>query len=197
MDTSEARACIKGTRRQNQFAMEGLHRGRISTAKQWLREARKWLKTQYGEANVCLYETTRSRTGKITRVEYTVVELLPDNTAKVFDVRLYPRKQYANKSRTAYMVSRHALIRLTAEQVPLGEVFDRLMNTLSDDDNSQGAYVKEAAIYTDDGMFALVCGNGAKDPVVVKTFIRADKFKTGGKHDRATNLLNLKQETAI
>ena len=186
--TSEAQALIKGKiRRLNQSFEEFKRVPHTGTASQWLSSMTDISDAICGAENLLeQYKEHHQRTKKLLVVKRYYLVIKENSSAEILCLTFNPRKCTREIDLLPLLITHHALMRLTADQVDLVEVTTKLMlSALKLFQEKEWTVGKSASLYLTDGMFGLVKDKNEDGmlSVIVKTFIRADKFDSGSAHE--------------
>lgn len=187
--TSEAQALIKGKiRKLNQSFEEFKRVSHTGTASQWLNSMTDISDAICGAENLLeQYKERHPRTRKLLMVKRFYLVFKQNSSAEILCLTFSLRKCTRDIDLLPLLITHHALMRLTADQVNLVNVTTKLMlSALKLFQEKEWPVGKSVSLYVTDGMFGLVKDKNEDGmlSVIVKTFIRADKFDAGSAHER-------------
>ena len=187
--TSEAQALIKGKIRKLYQSFEEFKRvPHMGTASQWLNSMTDISDAICGAENLLeQYKEHHPRTKKLLIVKRYYLVFKKNSSAEILCLTFNPRKCTRDIDLLPLLITNHALMRLTADQVNVVEVTNKLMlSALKLFQEAEWPIGKSVSLYITDGMFGLVKDKNEDGliSVIVKTFIRADKFDAGSAHEQ-------------
>ena len=186
--TSEAQAIIKGKLRKLHESFEAFKRVPYTrTATQWLKSMTDISDATCGAENLLeQHDEHHSRTKKLLMVKRYYLIFKGNSSAEILCITFGPRKRTIDMDLLPLLISNHALMRLTADQMNIVAVTKKLMlSALKLFQETEWPIGKSVSLYITDGMFGLVKDKNDDGmlSVIVKTFIRADKFDVGSTHE--------------
>jgi hypothetical protein len=186
--TSEAQAIIKGKLRKLEESFQAFKRvPHTGTATQWLKSMTDISDAICGAENLLeQHDEHHSRTEKLLMVKRYYLIFKGNSSAEILCLTFNPRKCTVDTDLLPLLITNHALMRMTADQMNMVEVTNKLMlSALKLFQEAEWPVGKSVSLYITDGMFGLVKDKNEDGmlSVIVKTFIRADKFDAGSAHE--------------
>ena len=157
--TSEAQALIRGKiRKLNQSFEEFKRVPHMGTASQWLNSMTDISDAICGAENLLeQYKEHHPRTKKLLIVKRYYLVFKKNSSAEILCLTFNPRKCTRDIDLLPLLITNHALMRLTADQVNVVEVTNKLMlSALKLFQEAEWPIGKSVSLYITDGMFGLV-----------------------------------------
>ena len=188
--TSEARALIKANIRKLREGFDSyMPEPRTGKASRWMRHMIKVSDAICGVDNLLQHKEDRHpRTKKLQHITRHYLWYREDGSADILHMTLDVRKRTYVADIHPVHITNHALIRMTADQLDMNKsVLSMAMAILVLLNDCIWPLGESVCLYVNEGMYALVKtteNETGVEIVVVKTFIRADKFDAGSEHEK-------------